>query len=215
MSGPSSDAAVRSLWINGLSSEVSVDALQARLRKMTSGAGTFTVRRMSGSSGAWVDFTSPSFAQEAVLVLNGSTVGTTSVLARYARLGELTTSAPGACRNLWLSSASKAAPSTPPAAAAAVSAASGADRGTDAVATGGATAASSAANGSGHQSSSSAQQQQPPPPPPPPPQRRQPAEGMRRRAAAEAATSARATCRCRTSASTTSPSWAALSAGAS
>jgi len=31
MSGPSSDAAVRSLWINGLSSEVSVDALQARL----------------------------------------------------------------------------------------------------------------------------------------------------------------------------------------
>ena len=47
MSGPSSDAAVRSLWINGLSSEVSVDALQARLqdlkRKMTSGAGTFTV----------------------------------------------------------------------------------------------------------------------------------------------------------------------------
>ena len=157
MSGPSSDATVRSLWINGLTSEVSVDALQARLQDLreqmthSRGAdfGTFTVRRMAGSSGAWVDFTAPSLAQEAVLVLNGSTIGATSVLVRYARLGELTTSAPGACRNLWLSSASKAAPSTPPAAAAAVSAASGADRGTDAVATGGAMASSSAANGGG------------------------------------------------------------------
>lgn len=194
MSGPSASVSIRSLWINGLTSKVSANALQVRLSNLRdqltracsdlrdqADFGTFTVRIMAGSSGAWVDFTVPSLAQEVVSLLNGSTIGSTSVLVRYSRLGELTTSAPGACRNLWLSSASKAVSSTPPATASALSAASGATGGTDVAASGGAMASSSspaAANSGRHQGSSTAPHAPPPPttttmrlPPPPPAER--------------------------------------------
>ena len=78
----------RSLWIGGLSAEVSDELLQSRLEDVRGRAatahgssagwrdyGTFAVRRMLESSGAWVDFTSPALAQEVITVLNGSTIG--------------------------------------------------------------------------------------------------------------------------------------------
>ena len=81
-------SSARSLWIGGLSSEVSDELLQSRLEDVRSKLseahgrdfGTFTVRRMQESSGAWVDFSMPSLAQEIITSLNGSTIGPGAVL---------------------------------------------------------------------------------------------------------------------------------------
>ena len=90
--------ASRSLWIGGLSAEVSDALLQSRLEEVRGRAamahgssagwrdfGSFAVRRMQEASGVWVDFTSPALAQEVITVLNGSTLGPGAILVRYSR----------------------------------------------------------------------------------------------------------------------------------
>ena len=112
-----SDACARlakSLWIGGLSREVSNELLNSRLEAVRTRAaeshgrdfGAFTITRMPESSGAWVDFTLPALAQETITVLNGSTIGPDAIIVRYSRQGELTTSAPGTTRTLsWMRTA--------------------------------------------------------------------------------------------------------------
>jgi len=122
--------ASRSLWIGGLSAEVSDELLQSRLEDVRRRAatahgssagwrdfGSFVVRRMQEASGAWVDFTSPALAHEVITVLNGSTIGPGAILARYSRQGELTTTAPSASRAVpnWMG---RPPPSTAPSTAA-------------------------------------------------------------------------------------------------
>merc|ERR1740117_2715372 len=82
--------------------------------------GTFTVRRIPEASGAWVDFTLPTLAQEVITVLNGSTIGPGAILVRYSRQGELTSAAPSASRAVpnWMS---RPSPSSTATAAAALS----------------------------------------------------------------------------------------------
>ena len=96
-SDPPHPAPQRSLWIGGLSAEVSDELLQSRLEAVrarvaaahTSSAGSrdfgsFAVRRMPEASGAWVD-ASDDLAQEIITVLNGTTLGPGAILVRYSR----------------------------------------------------------------------------------------------------------------------------------
>ena len=94
-SDPQHPAPQRSLWIGGLSAEVSDELLQSRLEAVrarvatahTSSSrdfGSFAVRRMPEASGAWVD-ASDDLAQEIITVLNGTTLGPGAILVRYSR----------------------------------------------------------------------------------------------------------------------------------
>lgn len=105
-----------SLWFGGLNENVTDDMLRARIEQVRvdkelphkGELGTYTIRRMlmtapGTAPGAWVDFTTAAYAQQAQTLLNGSTIGANPILVRYSRVGELTNSAPGAGRSLWMS----------------------------------------------------------------------------------------------------------------
>ena len=92
-SDPQHPAPQRSLWIGGLSAEVSDELLQSRLEAVRARIatahtsrdfGSFAVRRMPEASGAWVD-ASDDLAQEIITVLNGTTLGPGAILVRYSR----------------------------------------------------------------------------------------------------------------------------------
>ena len=90
-SDPQHPAPQRSLWIGGLSAEVSDELLQSRLEAVRARVATacassrdFLVRRMPEASGAWVD-ASDDLAQEIITVLNGTTLGPGAILVRYSR----------------------------------------------------------------------------------------------------------------------------------
>ena len=162
------------VWVGGIASEVSDEALESCLeeirRKATSTHnrefGGFHIRRIAESAGAWVEFAQPVLAQETIALLNGSLIGPSTVVVRYARLGELTAGPDqGSCRNLWIRQGQgSGGPPVPwssmPAATSNAAASEGSSGTADVSAAGGAAPAAAPA-------------QQPvtlmPPPPPPPP----------------------------------------------
>jgi len=122
-SDPQHPAPQRSLWIGGLSAEVSDELLQSRLEAVrarvatahTSSAssrdfGSFAVRRMLEASGAWVDFTSSELAQEVITVLNGTTLGPGAILVRYSRQVTSPSSSPSPALALGVTTLSVLAP---------------------------------------------------------------------------------------------------------